>query len=500
MHSCARALASLGLGVALAAPATAVRLQGHLRAGVEDVNLDRYHLRLDGLGNVGEVKGREGTLQNYLAGGVTAVHETDLGKDWIWDTDARFDFQTYSDLQVTSQRSDRFAGRLRSTVARPLPKDAYLSFELNASTYLEQFLPDLDATVYGFDAVYEREIRGDAYLQTRLGLRRGDIQPIPGDNYTEWSLTQTYEHHPPDRLRPEVLPFHKERRVESEWEFLLGHALNLDRARDMIRWQGDAPLLADMAPEPPLPQAWQGGAVRPRIGIRESSLLLGAQLIDRELDDGNAFVRGSAFAGIEWSLTDFLALTLRDTVALQDWRFPDAARIRSDRGENHFSMDLAYVKDDYNASIRLGLDSSFLDDFKALNYHHPHAGVYGSYDTGGKYRVAGFVRWAKDDNLDPRGDFPDMDRWDSSASLLYRFDDKFRFEFLYLREKVNIDGLQSEFDSSYLDRTYQGAFRRQLFGRVQGELGYKIQNEEHRIFEQNNRYDASTYFHLEALF
>lgn len=477
-----------------------LRIQGHLRGGYEDVTLERSRLRPDGQGSLSNQEVLEGGLQQRLSGAVTMVQEKNLGRTWIMDTETRFDFDTFSETQVTSERYDRFAGSTRTTFARGLPGDAYLAVELHARSYLEQFLPDLEGTQVGSDVVYEREIKGDGYLQTRLGMRQGTLTNNPGDDYQEKRVEVTYEHLPPDRLSPEVLPFHKEQREPGDWEFLLSHALRLDRARDLIRQQGDAVLLADMSPDPPLPLAWHGGVVRPHVGIRESIFTLGFQGIWRDLESGNAFRRGSLFAGVEWNLTDFLALAVRDTVAAQDWERTDLTRLRSDRLQNHFSVDLAYVKEYTNLSLRLGMDSHFLEDIERLDYHRPNAGIYGSYDPGGRWRISGFLRGSRELNQDPDGDFPDLNRFDSYAALQWRFRRGRRMELSYMREKVDVEGLQSEFDSSYLDQTTRLSYRHRLWRNLYGEAGYTLKDEVHQIFTENNRKDQSGFVNLEMAF
>lgn len=489
--------------VALALTGGAVagtRVFGNLKAGYEDVTLDRSRLRFDRDGVLRELPVREGELQSRLQGGFTVLDERGFGGNWILDSEIRADFDTFSQLQITSERYDRVATLGRVTAARALPHDAYLSVEARGEAYLEEFLPDLEGTIAGLDVTYERELKGDAYLQARVGYRGGDLENQPLDSFDEMRFQLEYEHLPPERLRPEVLPFHKDRVPESAWEYVYAHALELDKARDLIRIQGQSSMIADLAPDPPLPQAWKGGIVRPRIGIRESIFNAGLQAVTRELDGGNSFFRGSLWAGIEWSLSDFLALGIRDNIAAQNWQFADRARVRSDRIQNHFSMDLSYVKEFTYLSAQVGLDSHFLQDFDGFDYNRGTYGVYGSYDPGKKWRIAGYLRGATEKNRDEAPDFPNLTRFDSFASGVWRFDRRSRLEASLLREKVNITGLQSEFDSAYLDQTTRVAYRRRLGGRFWAEGGWQLKDEEHEFFEENDRRDQSLFVNLETRF
>lgn len=476
------------------------RFFGNLKAGVEDVTLDRSRLRFDRDGVLRELPVQEGTLQNRFQGGFTVLDERGFGGQWILDTEIRADFDTFSELQVTAERYDRVATLARTTLARALPNDAYLSVEARAETYLEQFLPDLEGTIAGLDVTYEKEVKGDGYLQARVGYRSGELENNQADSFDEMRFQLEYEHLPPERLRPDVLPFHADEAPPSDWEFLYAHALRLDKARDLIRLQGNASMLADLAPDPPLPQAWKGGGVRPRIGIRESVFTAGLQALERELDGGNSFFRGSLWAGIEWSLTDFLALAVRDSIAAQNWQFADRARVRSDRIQNHFSVDLSYVKEFTYLSAQVGLDSHFLQDFDGFDYNRGFYGLYGAYDPGGKWRAAGYLRGAAERNRDEAPDFPDLTRFDTFASLFWRFDRRSRLEASLLRERVNITGLQSEFDSAYLDQTTRVAYRRHLGGKFYAEGGWQLKDETHEFFEQNDRQDQSLFMNLETRF
>lgn len=491
---------ALAGGIGLPPAAARTRFEGGVKAGVEDVDLDRFRLRFDSLGNLIQAPVREGGVQSFYSGSATMVNETDLPGGWIWDTEARLDLDVYSATQISSERFDRVLASGRSTLARPLGAHAYGAIETRFGRYVEQFLPDLEATTWGVDAVYDREYGGDGYLQLRVGTSGGELANNPGDSYVQVAASAHWQHLPPDRLNPEVLPFHKPDRALTEWEFLFGHALELDKARDLLRITGDAVMLADLAPDPPLPRAWNGAQVRPHLGIRESVFSAGAEVLRRQLDSGNDVDRLTGWAGIEWSLTDFVAIGVRDAVTLADWTFPEPGRIRSDRLENHFVAEVTWAKERSFVSLRAGLDSHFLDDFERLDYNRGSAGVYGSYDTGGKYRIAGYIRGAREHNLDERGDFPDLSRFDSYAALHYRLDPRAQVEVSYLRQRMNVTGPQSEFDSAYLDQTTRVAYRRRMLAGLHAEAGYQLKDEGHEFFTENDRRDSSVFGSVEYRF
>ncbi len=490
----------VGLGLGLTGVAAAMDVQGTVRVGVEDVTLDRFRLGFDRFGALTEVPVREGGVQSRTSASVVAAQESNPWEGWILDTEFRLDADVYSAFQPTAERWDRASGWTRTTLARELPNQAWGAMEVYVQGYLDQFLPDLKATLVGTDFVYEREYRGDGYLQARTGFRRGTLANNGVDDFTEARLELQYQHLPPDRVTPEVLPAHPKKKLPPEWEFLFGHALSLERARTLIRFQGDAVLLADLAADPPLPRAWNCGEVVPRVGIRESTVSLGFEGIARSLDSGNGFVRGTVYGGLAWSLTDFLTLTAREAVSVQDWETTDPVRLRSDRVENHLVFDLTYSKDRMHASARLGVDSFFLDDLPGLDYHRPHGGLYGSYEIGPKWRAHGYVRGFRDQRQDEQNDFPDRSRFDSKAAFEYRFRPGVVGEFAYLRDRLNVTGPQSEFDSAYLDQGWELSLRHRVSGVIEAQGGYRWRDEKHEFFGANDRRDGALYAQVRADF
>lgn len=492
----------LAILVALPPPLLAgSRTFGDLQVGVEHVTLDRYRLSIPSSGVTTEVPVREGGWQSYQRTSLHHIQERDLPGPWIMDTETQLQAETFSTRQVSAERFGRGQAGIRNTLARSVGEDATLIFETYGKVFHHEFLPDLQHSLAGQDVVYERELSGDAYLRARLGARAGTIRNDRNNDYSELRFELDYQHLPPERFRSEVLPAPVARAGPNPaWEFLFNHALRLDRIRDVVRFAGDAVLAADMMPDPPLPMAFDGGLVRPHIKIRDSIFAAGVQGIRRNLKSGNGFNRVAAFLGVEWALDDFLTLAIRDTIGFQDWDKPELADLRSDRVQNHFSIDLNHTRERRALSARLGVDSHFFGDVDGYDYHRPHAGVFGRWDSGGRISLQGSLRGAFELNRDPRADLPDLERFDSLLEAHYCFRPDRVLKLGLGHETVNVRDFQTEFDSAYDESRLSASYRQGILKNLVGEVGYVQREERHHTFKQNDVNDSSGYFQLEVQF
>jgi len=468
-----------------------------LSIGAQYGTIDDWQLSADATGNTTSSKVSETGAFSTFNLRSSLRWQTDLRDNLIFDSNGTWHIDLYEPQRLNSNRIDLLTGRQDLSLAYARSERSMLVGRLYIGVDKDETLPLLQATTLGGELAFDRAMTDHAFLTFTVGARDVDV----ADAFDSWDHSETffkveYVNVAPERYGINALPAHPRRyHPDPDRFFSLSEELGLRKSRNLIRRQGKGNLLLEnITPVAPPPTE----DLKIDVKIPESTFYssLGAVFRDYDKIANQGFYRANFDVWVRWFLWGDLVLTLGDRLGWQDYEYEDESRMFLDHLENDFKLTLVHSKRRQHLRLEAGLQTFAFDHASRWNCNISRiAGSWDYYDNR-RYSYSVRMGYERDIPQDERLDNSYRREFDALGTFRVHFDKRSILNFTYARERETVVTVQSEFDSSYIQDTYEMRYRKRFRPQVAWEAGYSFEQERHEIYFMNNRDEELAFLNM----
>ncbi|MBI4870163.1 MAG: hypothetical protein HY814_01185 [Candidatus Riflebacteria bacterium] len=409
----------------------------------------------------------------------------------LLEDDLRLD---HFDLErVNDERYDFLDNHVRADVGTFVGETTLLDLGGFWDVHREHFDPVFRYSSAGGEVSLDRQLSDYRNLWTSLEVRRTTFEALPLSDHDQTRLAVGYFRYFPETLRLESIPLPVELPRKNRDSFEYAGDLEMNRTRRHALDLGAGQIArASREPEPvPIHRRM----FRDHVDRREMAygLTLAGTRRDADAGGGASFSRATAVAFGRAAPRDDVVWTLEDQVDTT-WRdAEDASRWLLDQVDNRVSLERTRMGKRAMDLTRGSVETTVTGNFQSVNTNRLVLEQYSYRHFGRRY---GYTTWLKGTmrlNRSPALDYQDREGLRSGNTFTIEFSPRFSLDLSLLYERVAVQGLQTEFDSTYAQRTYDLRFKRELSPKARVEYGYRQERERHQAFSQNNR-DEDTFF------
>ncbi len=462
-------------------------IAGQVRLLAEQVDRTSRRLRPLAGGGVGDSIVSEDGLFKALRADLLVVKEAELTEDLILIVENRLHFDSHDPTRVNSERYGVLDNRLRADLGGMLGEATLLDFGGFWDVHREDFNPLFRSSSRGFDVTLDRAFTGFRNLTGTLEYRRTTFDDVPLEDHDQIQFSLGWFQYGPETLDTEILPHPIPLETRRPGALEYAGDMEFDRSRDQFLDLGAGQI--DRATREPEPVGRQARLFRNRIGQREGAFGASLAYTRRDGDSGGAtsFDRGTLETFVRRATDDDVIWTLKDRFAYTDHDSQALNRFLFDRFDNRLSLERADLEKDSSNITSGAIESILGTDQQTFDTHRLVLDQYSAFKFGRRYGSAFRLRAFKRFNQEPSLDYQDYEGFKTRTTYSVEFGPKSGLDLSFLYERIAVQGLQTEFDSTYAQRTAEIRYRRKVRPGMRAEVGLRDETETHEVFVQNNR-------------
>ncbi|MBI3891387.1 MAG: hypothetical protein HY303_07635 [Candidatus Wallbacteria bacterium] len=468
-------------------------LRGRIRLSNQHVDRTDQRLVVSPVGTVGAATATESGYFGALSANLAGIAESSLNENWMLLVDDRLRLDAYDPQRVDSERYDFLDNRLRVDLGTFAGESTLLDVGGFWDVHRESFDPLFRFESGGAAVSVDRDWANHRNLTASLEYRRTTFDNLAIEDHDQMRAAVGFFRYFPETLDLEVLPVPPEETRTRPGSFEYAGDLELGHSRSKMLEFG-AGRLAEASREPESVPTHRR-LFHDHVGQREAALGATAAFTRRFGDISAAtsfrratldmFARRASDDDVVWTADDQLDYTNRDD--------NDFARFLFDQFDNRASLERMRVGKDALDTSKVALESTYTTDNRPFDSNRVVLDQYSYRHFGKRWALASWMRAYKRFNRQARLDFQDREGFRSKNTFTIEFGADSAVDLSILYERMAVQGLQTELDSTYADLTYEARYRRRLAGSSHLELGYRTERERHQVFFQNNR-DEDTVF------
>jgi hypothetical protein len=462
-------------------------LSGFLRLSNQFVDRTDRRLVVAADGTVQTQKQSENGVFGAYSGNLAGYAEKSLTDNWMLIVRNELRLDHFDPERVNSERYGFLDNSLRVDLGTMVGEATLLDTGVFWDQHHENFAPAFRSSSLGADLTLDRELSGYRNFWGTLEARRTTFDGLPAEDHEQLRLVAGFFRYFPETLRLEILPVPVPgpRREKDRFEY--ASDLELGNARKHMLDLG-AGRMAGYSREPE-PVTRIGRLFRDHVDRHEMAYGLTAAYASREADAGGAssFRRGTLqlFARrvprerVVWTLEDQLDYTDRDA--------EDAPRYLYDQLDNRVSLERARVGTGTTDLLRGSVETTVTRRSRNYNTGRLVLEQYSYRHFGRRYGftswLLGYLRLNRSSVLD----YQAREGFKSGNTFTVEFGPRSALDLSVMYERMAVQDVQTEFDSTYAQLAYELRFVHRLSAKARAELGFRQETERHQVFFQNNR-------------
>ena len=468
-------------------------LTGFLRLSNQYVDRTDRRLVVGADGTVQTQKQHESGVFGAYTGNLSGYAEQSLTDNWmlIVRDDLRLDH--FDPERVDSERYGFLDNSLRVDLGTMVGEATLFDTGLFWDQHRENFDPVYRSNSLGGDLTLDRELSGHRNFWGSLEFRRTTFDGLPAEDHDQVRAVAGFFRYFPETLRLEILPVPPpEPRRETE-RFEYASDLELGKARKHMLDLGAGRMAGySREPEPLTPI---GRLFRDHVDRHEMAYGLTTAYASREADAGGAssFRRGTLQLFARRVPRERVVWTLEDQVDYTDRDVEDPLRYLYDQFDNRVSLERASLGTATTDVTRGSVETTITRRDRNFNTGRLVLEQYSYRHFGRRYAFTswwlGYLRLNRSSVLD----YQDREGFKSKNTFTVEFGPRNAIDLSLMYERMAVQDVQTEFDSTYAQLGYELRLIRKLSTKARAELGFRHETERHQVFFQDNR-DESIVF------